>query len=396
MAIGTPFWERTSKLATSREWIQWSGYFAASSYGDYTQPEYAAIRNAAAVIDVSPLYKYEVRGAQAQALLDHVVTHHVAKMAVGQAIYTPWCDPDGSVRQEGTLFRTAESTYQLNAAEPALGWLEQCAAGFEAEIVDRSTELAALSVQGPRSREILAHVGTGAVEPLRFFRLCDDRIGDVPVSVSRTGYTGDLGYEIWIPAERAREVWDRLFEGGAPWGITPCGLRAMDIARVETGFILIDVDYTSAERALLACDRACPYTLNLGWAVKLGKGPFIGREALREIRAAGPAHRVVGLEIPWQPLERLYLSAGLMPDLPLVPCREPVPVYDRDGRQIGRATTRVWSTLLKKYIALATIEADAAVEGHEVEMEVTVHYERRRAPTRVTAPSFFRPERLRS
>jgi aminomethyltransferase len=396
MAIGTPFHERTAPLATSQEWIHWSGYYAANSYGEYIQPEYAAIRNSAAVIDVSPLYKYELAGRDACALLDRVVTHHVARLAPGRVMYTPWCDPDGAVRQEGTLFRRDQERYQLNAAEPALGWLHaNLAPGEQVQIVDRSTQQAVLAVQGPRSRDVLSAAGNGTVDDLPFFRLADDQIGGVPVTISRTGYTGDLGYEVWLPADRAVDVWDHIFAAGEAWGVTACGLRAMDIARLETGFVLINVDYPSAETALLDEDKACPYTLGLGWAVKLDKGPFVGREALRRTRQAGPPRRVVGLEIPWQPLEAVYLEAGMMPDLPLLSCREPVPVYDREGRQVGRTTTRVWSTLLKKFIALASVRSDQATPGTELAMEVTVHYERKSVPARVVDTPFFRPQRMR-
>ncbi|MDX1384064.1 MAG: glycine cleavage T C-terminal barrel domain-containing protein, partial [Thermoanaerobaculia bacterium] len=244
----------------------------------------------------------------------------------------------------------------------------------------------------------LAEAGTGAVTDLRFFGLCEDRIGGVPVTVSRTGYTGDLGYELWMPADGALAVWDALFAAGESHGIMPCGLQAMDIARLESGFILINVDYVSSERALLRDDRRTPHALGLGWAVKLDKAGFVGREALlAETRAGGPPRRIVGIEIPWRPLEAVYLGAGLMPDLPQVPCREPVPVYGRNGgAQIGHTTTRVWSTLLKRYIALATVEAAFAAVGTEVEMEVTVHHERRRVPARVRPTPFFRPDRMRS
>jgi len=396
MAVGTPFHERTSALCHSHAWRQWSGYLTVGSYDDYVQPEYAAIRNSAALIDISPLYKYRVTGAEAEALVNHVVTQDMKRLTPGGVSYTPWCDSDGAVRQEGTIFRVAEDDFVVCAAEPALDWFGQAGTGFKATIEDRSTALAALSLQGPHARSILDAATDGAVHDLVFFRHCEATIAGVQVNVSRTGYTGDLGYEIWIPQEHALRVWDALIEVGQPWQITPCGLVAMDVARVEAGFILIGVDYVSSESAHLPDERSTPYELGLGWTVKLDKGNFVGRRALRAARERGPARQVVALEIDWQPLEELYLAADLMPCLPMTVCRESVPMYSTEGLQIGRATSRVWSKLLKKYLVIATVDAAHAAPGSRAEMEVTVHHQRRRAPATVVKPPFFRPERMRS
>ncbi len=372
----------------------------AGSYSEFVQPEYSAIRHAAALIDVSPLYKYRLRGPDAGRVLDHVVTHAVSGMHPDQAIYTPWCDADGKVRQEGTIFRLGQEEFQLNAAEPAYAWLQANAAGYRVQITDCTDEIAALSLQGPHSREILRQASDADMDGLRFFRHTRAVLGGTHVLISRTGYTGDLGYEIWLDASAAVPVWDALMAAGEPYRITPCGLLAMDIARLETGFILINVDYASSESARIESEKVSPYELGLGWAVKLDKGRFIGHEALaaeKAGKAPGTRWRLVGLEIDWEPLERLYQRVGLMPDLPQLACRETVPVYRHaDGPQIGRATTRVWSTLLKKYIALATIEARYAEPGTEVAMEVTVHHRRQRAPARIVRPPFYRPERMKS
>lgn len=396
MAVGTPFHERTSPLCHSHDWRQWSGYLAVSSFADFVQPEYAAIRNSVAVIDISPLYKYDLSGPDAAALVDRVVTHDAAGMESGAVIYTPWCDPDGAVRQEGTVFRLDEDRFRICAAEPAYAWIRNNGVGFEAELADRSTEVAALSVQGPHSRDLLGDLCGDGIRELGFFRHTTGRIEGVEVGISRTGYTGDLGYELWIPASGALSVWDALMEAGRRWQVTPCGLLAMDIARVEAGFILIGVDYTSSEAALVPTDRYDPYELGLGWAVKLDGGPFIGRRALLERRDREPRRRIVGLEIDWDPLEAAYMSDDRMPDLPMTVCRESVPVYGAERRQIGRASSRVWSKLLKKYLAIATVEAGHATPGSRVEMEVTVGYERRRVEAGVIRPPFFRPERMKA
>jgi aminomethyltransferase len=395
MAVGTPFHERTSALCRSHDWRQWSGYLSVSSYDDYVQPEYAAIRNSAALIDISPLYKYGITGPDAETLVNYVVTQDVSRLAVGQVSYTAWCDTDGAVRQEGTVFRLGPEEFVVCAAEPAFDWLRRNSLGFRARVDDRSTDLAALSLQGPHSRALLDEVTGNAIADLGFFRQVNAEVAGVPVAVSRTGFTGDLGYELWIPQQQAITVWDALLEVGRKWQITPCGLVAMDVSRVEAGFILIGVDYVSCEVAHLPDERYDPYELGLGWAVKLDKGNFIGREALRAVKSRGPNRRVVGVEIEWDPLEALYLEANLMPELPMNVCRESVPMYATGGRQIGRATSRVWSKLLKKYLVIATLDAAHADVGTAVEMEVTVHHRRQRVTGTVAKTPFFRPERMR-
>ncbi len=398
MPYTTPFHPRTSELCQSFAWRQWAGYHAVSNYNDFIQPEYAAIRHSAALIDVSPLYKYRVEGPGATALVDRVITHDAARMKVDQAIYTPWCDADGKVRQEGTVFRLAEDRYQINAADPAIGWLRQNAPGFDVELADVSARYAALALQGPNSRAVLKAVTKGAdLDALKFFRLAHGEIAGAPVTISRTGYTGDLGYELWLEADAALAVWDALVAGGEAYHLRPCGIVAMDVARVEASLILIGVDYKSSEVTLVDDDKSSPYELGLGWAVKLKKGPFVGRRALAEEKKRGSAWQLVGLEIAWDPLEKMYLDVGLMPDLPHTVDREPVPIYaGLTGPQVGQATSRVWSALLKKYIVLASVETRYARPGTELAMEVTVRYSRRRAPARVVKLPFFRPERLRA
>ena len=392
MATGTPFHERTAPLNLALAWKPWSGYFAATHYQELNQVEYAAIRNGVALIDVSPLAKYRLAGRDALALVDRVITRDAHRCQVGQAIYTPWCDEEGKVLQEGTLFRLQEDVFQWNATEPMLLWLERAASGLEVAIDDTSRDTAVLAVQGPRSRDLLAEMAGDAVRKLGFFRLAETRIAGVPVLVSRTGYTGDLGYEVWVSTEGALRVWDAIAKAGV--GATPCGLLAMDIARIEAGFVLLGVDYTSAERALIPAHRSSPFEIGLGWAVPRNKpGWYIGRDALERERYAGSDWSLTGLELDWEPLEQLFANAGLMPELPQIPWRDPRPVYCR-GRQVGRATSGCWSTRLKKLIALATLEAGETFGG--LEMEVTVDYARERAPARAVALPFFRPERMRA
>lgn len=397
MATGTPFHPRTEPLCNSYDWRQWSGYLAVSSYDDFVQPEYAAIRNSAALIDISPLYKYEVSGPDAAALTDRVVTQHAAAMSVGQVSYTPWLDAAGKVRQDGTVFRLADDRFKICAADPAYEWIRRNSVGYDVRLRDRSTELASLSLQGPHARAILSDLCGAGIEQLGFFRHTEAQLGGVGVTISRTGYTGDLGYEIWLPAANALVVWDALMAAGERWQLRPCGLAAMDVARVEAGFILIGVDFVSAESAHLASQLVSPDEIGLGWAVKPDKGNFVGRKAVLAERASGgPARQLVGLEIEWQPLEDVFMQAEMMPELPTTVCRESVPVYSGAGTHVGRVTSRVWSKLLKRYLAIATLDRSSAQLGQQVEMEITVHHRRCRVPATVVKPAFFRPDRMRA
>jgi aminomethyltransferase len=390
----TPFHPRTSALVQGYAWRRWAGYAAASAYELSHEREYAAIRNAAALFDVTPLYKYHVTGPDAMRLIDRVVTRDIARCKVGQVMYTPWCDEDGKVIDDGTVSRLDEQRFRLTAADPNLRWLHENAVGLRATIEDVSDSIAALSLQGPTSRDILAQMTDGCVGRLKFFRVAPAELGGIPVTISRTGYTGDLGYELWVDSGRAIALWDALVTTGAPYGIQPAGLLALDIARIEAGLILIDVDYVSARRALIEMQKSSPFELNLGWTVALDKAPFVGQRALRAEQERGPAWRLVGLEVEWDSLERLYASVGLPARPPATAWRTSVPVY-AGGRQVGYATSGTWSPLLKQYIALAHLEAEHAEPDAVLEMEVTVEHRRQRARARVRRTPFFDPERKR-
>jgi len=380
----TPFHERTAALCESHAWRRWAGHVVASSYELSHEHEYHAIRSAAALFDVSPLYKYRLSGRDSAKLLDRVVTRNVAKLAVGQVAYTPWCDARGKVLDDGTVARLEPDVFRMTSAEPSLRWLEANADGLDVEIDDVSDALAALSLQGPTSRAILGNID------LRYFRLAQTTLGGVPVTVSRTGYTGDLGYELWVSSENAVPLWDALIAAGRPFGITPAGMLALDVARIEAGLMLLDVDYVSARKALIDSQTSTPYELDLAWAVDLGKEAFVGRAALAEQAARGPEWRFVGIEIDWNSLERLYAEAGLATHVPSAAWRMSVPLYSR-GEQVGYATSGVWSPLLKKYIALAHVRG----EPGELEIEFTVEHRRRRARASLAKKPFFDPERKR-
>jgi aminomethyltransferase len=395
MLLTTPFHDRTAPLVEGQAWRRWAGYAVASAYHLLPDVEYAAIRNSAALIDISPLYKYLITGPDAVRLLDRMVTRDVTRCRIGQVMYTPWCDARGKVIDDGTVSRLGEDRFRLTSAEPNFRWLGLNAVGLAVAIEDVSGRTAALALQGPLSRAILERATETDLAGLRYFRLTEAAIGGVPVTVSRTGYTGDLGYEIWIPAGDALRVWDALIACGRPFGITPAGIWALDVARIEAGLVMLDVDYHSAHRAVIPAQESTPFELGLDWTVSREKGPHTGRRALREERKRGPAWRLVGLVTEWDSLESLYAAAGLPPQLPTVAWRSSVPVF-RGSRQIGYATSGCWSPLLKRALALAHVPAGYATPGTPLGIEVTVEHRRRRAEARVTPLPFFDPERKRA
>jgi glycine cleavage system T protein (aminomethyltransferase) len=391
----TPFHPRTAALMEGQAWRRWAGYVVASSYELSHEREYHAVRSAAALFDVSPLYKYLIRGRDAARLLDRIVTRDVMKCKVGQVLYTPWCDARGKVIDDGTVSRLEETTFRMTAADPTMRWLHLNAAGLDVAIDDVSEKTAALSLQGPNARAILELASGQELAGLRYFRLTSGKIHGVPVTISRTGYTGDLGFEIWADAARSLAIWDALIEVGTPYGITPAGMLALDLARNEAGLLLIEVDYVSAHHALIEAQTSTPFELSIGWTVALDKNQFNGRDALIAEHARGPAWRFMGIEVDWDSLERLYADVGLPPKLPTTAWRASVPIYV-GGMQVGYATSGCWSPLLKRYIALAHLEGSAGEAGTIVDMEVTVEHRRRRATATVRPLPFFNPDRKRA
>jgi len=392
--LPTPFHPRTSSINETQTWRRWSGYLTAGLYELTHEREYWAVRNSGALFDVSPLMKYHLRGPDAMRLLNRVVTRDVSKCVVGQVMYTPWCDEHGKVIDDGTVSRLDAQTYRLTSAEPNYRWLSMNAVGLNVAIEDMSDKIGALSLQGPNSRAILHQCAETNLDGLKYFRLTQTKMSGLPVTISRTGYTGDLGYEIWADAKDALPLWDALVKAGHAYGLTPAGILALDIARVEAGLLLLDVDYQSAHKAVIEAQKSSPFELNLGWTVSLDKGNFNGRQALLAEKARGPAWQFVGLEAEWNGLERLYLEEGLPPQLPNVTVRASLPVASL-GRQVGYATSSCWSPLLKKYLALAHLETPHAKPGNLVMLEVTVEHKRKYAPARVVELPFFNPERKR-
>jgi aminomethyltransferase len=392
MPIGTAFHARTFALCESLNYRDWSGYYTVSAYEAHHEHEYNAIRNAAALIDISPLFKYIISGRDATKLVDRIITRDAHKLAVGQVIYTPWCDERGKVIDDGTVTRLQEQKYRWTAADPNLRWFHQNAVGLEVRIEDVSEQVAALALQGPTSARLLRAVADADIDRLKYFRVTEGRIAGAAVQISRTGYTGDLGYEIWMPSSDAVRIWDALVEGGRPFDVHPTGMLALDVARVEAGLLLIEVDFFSSKKALIEPQMYSPYEMGLGRLVQLDKRPFIGQRALRAEHDRGHAREIVGLTIDWTGIEALFDAQGLPPQVPATASRTAVPVY-RDGRQVGKATTTTWSPVLKRMIALATVDAPHFAAGTPLEIEMTVEAVRHRVAAVVTKTPFFNPAR---
>ena len=391
----SPFFDRTSVLNESQEWRRWSGYLSATNYELNHENEYFAIRTKAALLDISPLYKYLIDGPDSQKFLHRLVTRNINICKVGQVMYTPWCDENGKVIDDGTVQRLSEHNFRITSAEPNLEWLEHNSVGMDLTISDDSSTTAALALQGPNSRYILNALANANLNDLKFFWMMDTKFGDIPVSISRTGYTGDLGYEIWMNQNDALLVWDMLIEKGKPYGITPTGLQALDISRIEAGLILLDVDYISSRHALIESRKSSPFELGLGWSVKMKKDNFIGKRALEKELRNGPEWKFVGIEIEWNELEKHYRKVGLAPGLPSTAWRTSTPLYN-SYEQVGYATSGVWSPILKRYIALAHIKNGYSKEGTVLNFELKVEHFRKLTPAKVVKTPFFDPERKRS
>jgi aminomethyltransferase len=391
--VGTAFHERTLALCESLNFKEWSGYYTVGAYEMTHEHEYNAIRNSAALIDITPLFKYWISGKDATKFVNRVITRDINKVSIGQVIYCCWCDPAGKVIDDGTITRIAENEYRWTAADPSLRWFGQNALGLEVQIQDISEKVAALALQGPTSGKLLQAASDADIAKLKYFRVTHGKIAGVPVDISRTGYTGDLGYEIWVPWDKALRVFDELMVKGKPFDIHPTGMVALDVARIEAGLILIEVDYFSSKRALIEEQKYTPSEIGLGKLVDLKKESFVGRDALAsEQKRGGPARSLVGLEINWSEVEALYEKIGMAPQVPSTASRVAVPVY-RGGRQIGKATSTTWSPTLKRMIALASVQRDAATLGSSLSMELTVEASRKTVSVKVVPLPFFNPPR---
>jgi glycine cleavage system T protein (aminomethyltransferase) len=390
--VGTAFHDRTMALCESLNYREWSGYYSVGVYEMHHEHEYNAIRNSAALIDISPLFKYRVTGRDATKFVNRVISRDITKVSVDQVIYCCWCDPEGKVIDDGTITRLGENDYRWTAADPSLRWFRQNALGLDVKIEDISEQTAALALQGPTSGKLLQAAADANLANLKYFRVTHGKIAGVAVDISRTGYTGDLGFEIWMPWKDAVRVWDKLMNEGEVFDIHPAGMVALDIARIEAGLILIEVDYTSSKKALIEAQKYSPSEIGLGKLVDLKKDNFVGRDALAAQEKKGAARALVGLEINWNEVEALYDKAGMAPQVPSIASRVAVPVY-RGGKNVGKATSTTWSPTLKKMIALASVQRGHAVAGTTLSMEMTVEAVRHTVSAKIVAMPFFNPPR---
>jgi aminomethyltransferase len=400
VSVGTAFHSVTAPLNRKQQWREWSGYFASSAYADAHDIEYNAIREAAALIDVSPLYKYVVGGPDARLLVDRVITRDATKLTPGRVFYTPWCDEHGKVIDDGTVHGLDDGTFRWTAADPQLRWLRMNTAGLDVTIDDVSERTAAVALQGPQSRAVLETATGASFADLGYFRRrgASIRAGrkKVVIDVSRTGYTGDLGYELWIPAEHAVAVWEALWAAGRDHALRPAGMLALDVVRLEAGLVLLEVDYTSARHAMNPEQNYSPGEIGLGRLVTFDKADFVGRLALeREQQSGGPARRLVGLQLDWYGIEGLFSAQGLPPAISPVVDRSPRPVLV-GGRQVGRATSVGWSPILKQAIALASVPPSHESLGSKLDVEWTVEGRRGRVAATVVELPFLDLERKRT
>ncbi len=394
MPVPSPFHARTAPLCTSYAWRHWSGYYAVSHFAETHLPEYWALREAAGLTDVTPLFKYQIEGRDAARLLSRMTVRGFEALKIGRVAYTCWCDSNGKVIDDGTVTRLAEQRFLLTAAEPTLAWLTRLGRGLDLEVTDVSERIAALSLQGPTSRDVLLQCSDADLDGLRFFGTTNARLDSAEVRISRTGYTGDLGYELWCDPADALRVWDALQSAGRAYGIQPAGLDALDMVRIEAGFIMLGVDYHSSLRVTIDARRSTPYEIGLDWCVDLDRDAFVGQEALRAEASHGARWKLVGLEADWHELEQLYERHQLPPRLAPAASRQTLPVY-ADGRFVGQVTSSVWSPLLKRQLGLASVEARHALPGGRLQLEHTVLYERSTVAARVVEKPFFDPERKR-
>jgi glycine cleavage system T protein (aminomethyltransferase) len=391
----TPFHDRTSAANTTGLWEHWSGYLVAQRYQLSEKFEYFAIRNSAGLFDSSPLFKYRIHGPDAEAFLAGVLARDIRTCQVGHGQYTAWLDGDGFVVEDGVIFRAAADDYLLTCAEPNLAYFQDLAGRRRVSFEDVSEDSAVLAIQGPRSRDILARLVPG-IERVPYFGLCDTQVAGAPVMISRTGYTGDLGYELWIPSDKALAVWDAIAEVAEGHGVIPIGMIALYMARIEAGLLLLDVDFASSRYSWTNATRSSLIEVGLGWMVRdlaNDDRAFIGRTALeRELRDRSSRWRLTGLVLDWRDYDRHYDDAGLIPPKDHTPIQDEYYVYDDNGTQIGYATSLMYSPMLQRHIALARVPLDRT-PGSIVKLELPVNHRYEYFDAAVARLPLYNPER---
>ena len=393
MARHTPFHDRTNVLNTTQLWSHWAGYLSAQRYQLSEKFEYFAVRNSAGMFDTSPLYKYRICGRDAERFLGGLLTRDIRKCRPGQAQYTIWCDDDGFVIEDGVVIRQSETDFLLSTAEPNLAYFQDRMGRHQVTIDDISDEVAALALQGPKSREILEKLSP-EIESLRYFETVETKIGRAPVTVSRTGFTGDLGYEIWVESDNALALWDAVTDASAGYGVLPFGETALLMTRIEAGLLLIDVDFSSSRYAWTDADRSTPLELGLGWMLRTiddDSRPFIGRQAIRRELAAGSRWILTGLLIDWKDWFNLYDRNGLVPPKDHLPGAYESILYDDAAEPVGYATSLMYSPMVQRHIAIARVLPELSTPGHHVNLEVTINHKWQQVKATTTRMPFYNP-----
>jgi aminomethyltransferase len=374
----TPFHARTSLANTLNLWHRWKDCTVADAYTDVSL-EYTALRNACTVFDLSPMTKHRVEGPDSLAFLNRLVTRDVAKIKPGRVGYAVWCDDQGQVIDDGTIFHLREGVYRLCSQERQLDWLLDSALGFDVSIREETTEVAALALQGPTSCAVLKRLGLLGIENLTPFALQTFSVDDVALTVSRTGFTGDLGYELWIAPEQALHLWDRLFDAGRLHGLKPMGTLALDMSRIEAGFIQAGVDFLPADRAIRPGRTRSPLELDLAWLVDFAKPNFTGRAALLREQQQGSRYRLLRLDVEGNKVAKDAF------------------VYNSREQVIGAVTSYVWSPAIKASIALASVTTPWGRPGDELLVDIyyqkELQWSRKMARCRLVQGPFYAPPR---
>lgn len=393
----TPFHERTSALNETGLWSHWAGRLAAERYQLSEKAEYVAVRNSAGIFDTSPLFKYRFSGPGAERYLAGVLARDPRTLVPGAAHYTAWCDDGGFLVEDGVLLRHEEHAFVLTAAEPNLAWFADLARPSDGvTIEDVSEAWAVLSLQGPRSRGLLAGLD-GRIGRLGFFEHAEATIAGRSVRVSRTGFTGDLGYEVWARTEDALPVWDAVWDATRGQGVVPFGLQALYMTRIEAGLLLLDVDFANSRFAWTDADRATPHELGLGWMLKgvdADDRVFVGRTAIRrELATRSSRFRTTGIVVDWRDWDRLHDEAGLLPPKDHTPVQEEMFLYDDAGTQVGFATSFMYSPVLQRHVGIARVPVAAAPPGTRVNLEIPISHRYVHVAAQTSRLPHFNPQR---
>lgn len=392
----TPFHARLSELNSQHLYTHWQGHLSALRYTHAPKHEYFAVRNSVGVFDTSPLFKYRITGPDAERLLMGVLTRDIRTCRPGQAAYTIWCDDGGFVMEDGVVFRHSAQEFLLTAARPALGWFADHGRHLRVDLEDVSDDYGMLAVQGPKSRTVLAEL-TDGVNDLGYFDHAPAKIGSVPVTVSRTGYTGDLGFEITVPADEAVDVLDAVLDAGRPHGLRPFGEEALMMLRIEAGLALVDVEWHNSRLAWTDADRVTPKELGMGWmlrGVREDHRAFIGRDAIRrELQDGTSRWATVGLVVDWEDWDRLYRGAGLLPPKDPHPLPYEVMLRDDDGAEVGYATAFMYSPVLQRHIGMGRVRPDLAAPDTPVRVELTINHHTVTVAARTARLPLFNPAR---